>query len=191
MGVMGALAKELVRLSGPESVTGIIPQALMEYEQKGIAKVPSTTPSPTAETKNPLVEAEQKVNVPNPTEWGRTIVVPTMHARKALMASYVMSGSSPGSGFIALSGGYGTLEELMEVVTWNQLGIHKMPVVLYNVEGYWNGILEWTKNAVNSGFITESNGGIILEGKTEDEVMKGLKEYVLSGGRMKLKWAQT
>lgn len=52
------------------------------------------------------------------------------------MAKEVLEGGE-GSGFIALSGGYGTLEELMEVVTWNQLGIHNRGVVVLNVEGYW------------------------------------------------------
>lgn len=48
----------------------------------------------------------------------------------------VVSGG-PGSGFIALPGGYGTFEELMEVVTWNQLGIHNRGIVVLNVDGYW------------------------------------------------------
>lgn len=56
-----------------------------------------------------------------------------MHTRKQMMAQEVVKGG-PGGGFVALPGGYGTLEELMEVTTWNQLGIHSMPVIVYNVD---------------------------------------------------------
>lgn len=69
-----------------------------------------------------------------------------------MMAQEVLAGA-PGSGFIALSGGYGTLEELMEVVTWNQLGIHNRGVVVFNVEGYWDGLLQWIRNSVETGFV--------------------------------------
>jgi uncharacterized protein (TIGR00730 family) len=180
---MGALAKELVKLSGPDSVTGVIPKALMEYEQGGSS---NTSPSDSNNSSGP----ETPVVVPDPNTWGRTIVVPTMHARKSLMASYVISGSSPGSGFVALSGGYGTLEELMEVVTWNQLGIHHKPIVLYNVEGYWDGLLAWVRKAVEQIFVSEPNSNIILEGKDAEGVIKGLREYVNSEGKMRLKWGE-
>jgi len=105
---MGELAKTLVSLSGPGSVHGIIPEALIRHEQQGIT--------------------------PAMSDFGKTTVVPDMHQRKALMAKEVMAGA-PGSGFVALPGGYGTMEELLEVTTWNQLGIHAKGVVVYNVEG--------------------------------------------------------
>jgi uncharacterized protein (TIGR00730 family) len=79
-------------------------RALIQYEQDGGSN---------EDAKNPI---DEKV-------YGRTTVVPDMHTRKQLMAKSVIEGG-PGSGFVALSGGYGTLEELMEVITWNQLGIH-------------------------------------------------------------------
>lgn len=110
-----------------------------------------------------------------------------MHTRKQLMAHEVIAGG-PGGGFIALSGGYGTMEELMEVTTWNQLGIHSMPVVVFNVEGYWNGLLDWVRNAVRSGFVGKNNEGILVEAKSADEVIKGLREYVCAEGRFGLSW---
>ena len=105
------------------------------------------------------------------------------------MAKEVIEGG-PGGGFVALSGGYGTLEELMEVTTWNQLGIHSMPVIVYNVDGYWDGLLSWVKNAVGSGFIANNNAGILSEAVSADEVLKCLKEYVNAEGRFNLSWEE-
>lgn len=110
-----------------------------------------------------------------------------MHTRKALMASEILA-SGPGSGFIALSGGYGTLEELMEVVTWNQLGIHERGVAVLNVEGYWDGLLQWVNGAVKAGFIGESNGRIIAEAGDAEGVVRCLREYKNTEGRFKLEW---
>jgi len=163
-GIMGELAKSLVALSGPKSVYGIIPKPLMAFEQK-----------------------ETEGEEPDPNVYGQTIQVKDMHTRKQLMAAKVGEGG-PGSGFVALSGGYGTLEELMEITTWNQLGIHHNGVVLFNVEGYWDGLLAWVKNAVGAGFISGSNGGILVEAKEVGEVVKALQDYKNSEDKMKLTW---
>jgi uncharacterized protein (TIGR00730 family) len=163
VGIMGELARTLVSLSGPNSVHGIIPQALMKYEQ-GDSK-----------------------NLPDESVYGQTTIVQDMHSRKQLMAKKVLAGG-PGSGFVALSGGYGTLEELMEVTTWNQLGIHDKGVVLFNVDGYWDGLLSWVKNAVQAGFIASANGKILAEAKQADGVVKALRDYVNSESKMKLAW---
>jgi uncharacterized protein (TIGR00730 family) len=80
------------------------------------------------------------------------------------------------------------LEELMEVTTWNQLGIHGKGVVLYNVEGYWDGLIQWVKTAVNSGFIAKSNAGILAQVSTAEDVVQCLKEYKNSEGRFNLEW---
>jgi uncharacterized protein (TIGR00730 family) len=160
---MGELAHSLVALSGPDSVHGIIPKALMKYEHG------------------------DSNGLPDPNKWGQTTIVADMHTRKHLMAKKVLEGG-PGSGFVALSGGYGTLEELMEVTTWNQLGIHDKAVVLFNVDGYWDGLLTWVKNAVEAGFITKPNGNILVESKDAEGVIKALREYVNSEGKMNLTW---
>lgn len=110
-----------------------------------------------------------------------------MHTRKQMMAREILDGAE-GSGFLALSGGYGTLEELMEVVTWNQLGIHNRGVVVYNVEGYWNGLLDWVRGSVDAGFVSEGNRNIIAEATTGEEAVKALSEYKVSQGRFKLEW---
>ena len=78
----------------------------------------------------------------------------------------------------------------MEVVTWNQLGIHARGVVVYNVEGYWDGLMQWVRNAVGSGFISESNENIMVEAKEAEEVVRSLKEYQNAEGRFKLSWGE-
>jgi uncharacterized protein (TIGR00730 family) len=170
VGLMGEVARTLVSLSGPTSVHGIIPQ--------------------------PLISLEQNHDPSNPTShsidaaiYGRTTVVKDMHTRKQMMAKEVVDGG-PGGGFVALSGGYGTLEELMEVTTWNQLGIHSMPVVVFNVDGYWDGLLTWVKNAVSSGFIAPTNAGILVEALDAEEVLTCMKEYQNAEGRFNLTWEQ-
>jgi hypothetical protein len=75
-------------------------------------------------------------------------VVESMHERKALMASLA-------SGFIALPGGLGTLEETFEVLTWSQLAIHRKPVALLNVRGYYDRLLRFLDHAVQEGFLLE------------------------------------
>ena len=168
---MGELARTLVSLSGPSSVHGIIPTPLIRYEQNGRE---TGIPPPTSNTSQPF---------------GRVTVVKDMHSRKQLMAQSVMQGG-PGSGFVALSGGYGTVEELMEMVTWNQLGIHKAPIVVFNVEGYYDGLLAWVRASVEGGFVSKGNKGIMVEAKTAEEVVKALGEYVLSKERFKLDWTE-
>ncbi|CZR60171.1 related to Rossmann fold nucleotide-binding protein [Phialocephala subalpina] len=170
VGLMGEVAKTLVSLSGPTSVHGVIPAPLVKYERGPDSTI----------TNDPSF-------LPDYNVYGGTTVVKDMHTRKQMMAQEVLAGGE-GSGFIALSGGYGTLEELMEVVTWNQLGIHNRGVVVYNVEGYWDGLINWVKGSVTAGFVGELNEGIIREAKTAEECVEGLKTYQNAEGRFKLEW---
>lgn len=73
-------------------------------------------------------------------------VVPTMHERKARMAAL-------SDAFIAMPGGYGTLEELFEIITWAQLGIHAKPIGLLNVSGYFDAFVKLVEHAVQEGFV--------------------------------------
>lgn len=72
--------------------------------------------------------------------------VESMHERKAKMAEL-------SDGFIAMPGGLGTLEEIFEVATWGQLGLHAKPVGFYNVEGYYDKLSEFLDHMVNHGFL--------------------------------------
>jgi uncharacterized protein (TIGR00730 family) len=82
-------------------------------------------------------------------------IVGSMHERKALMASLA-------DAFIALPGGYGTLDEFLEILTWAQLGIHQKPCVLVNTAGYFDGLLSFLDHAVAEGFLRCHNRGLLL-----------------------------
>ncbi|KAG6419695.1 hypothetical protein SASPL_116204 [Salvia splendens] len=102
---------------------------------------------------------------------GEVRAVSGMHQRKAEMARQA-------DAFIALPGGYGTLEELLEVITWAQLGIHDKPVGLLNVDGYYNSLLSFIDKAVDEGFIAPSARHIIVSAQTAHELMSKLEDYV-------------
>ncbi|URD78729.1 Cytokinin riboside 5'-monophosphate phosphoribohydrolase, partial [Musa troglodytarum] len=74
-------------------------------------------------------------------------------------------------------GGYGTLEELLEVITWAQLGIHDKPVGLLNVDGYYNSLLSFIDKAVDEGFITPTARRIIVSAQTAHELLSTLEDY--------------
>ncbi|KAL6295591.1 hypothetical protein ACE6H2_003733 [Prunus campanulata] len=78
----------------------------------------------------------------------------------------------------AKRGGYGTLEELLEVITWAQLGIHDKPVGLLNVDGYYNSLLSFIDKAVDEGFIDPAARHIIVSAQTAQELMCKLEEYI-------------
>ncbi|KAG0519503.1 hypothetical protein BDA96_09G270200 [Sorghum bicolor] len=102
---------------------------------------------------------------------GEVRAVSGMHERKAEMARFA-------DAFVALPGGYGTLEELLEIITWAQLGIHKKPVGLLNVDGFYDPLLSFIDLAVNEGFITEAARRIIISAPTAKELVMKLEDYV-------------
>lgn len=104
---------------------------------------------------------------------GEVRTVSDMHERKAAMAQ-------ESDAFIALPGGYGTMEELMEMITWAQLGIHKKPVGLLNVDGYYNCLLALFDNGVEEGFIKPAARHIIVAAPTPDELLMKMEQYTPS-----------
>jgi uncharacterized protein (TIGR00730 family) len=82
-------------------------------------------------------------------------IVPTMHERKFRMSELA-------DGFIALPGGFGTFEELFEVITWAQLGLHSKPVGLLNVSGYFQPLIDLLDHAVSEGFIPLTHRDLLL-----------------------------
>ena len=97
-------------------------------------------------------------------------VVETMHQRKALMADL-------SDAFIALPGGYGTLEELCEAITWSQLGIQQKPCGLLNIEKYWDGLLAVLDHAVDEGFVRPENSRLVLVAQTPERMLERLSEW--------------
>jgi uncharacterized protein (TIGR00730 family) len=95
--------------------------------------------------------------------------VPTMHARKARMVKLA-------DAFLILPGGYGTLDELMEIVTWAQLKLHAKPCVLINTAGYWSGLLEFLDTAVEEGFLKAKNRALLRVAGNAAEALEMLAE---------------
>jgi uncharacterized protein (TIGR00730 family) len=91
-------------------------------------------------------------------------VVPSMHERKATMARL-------SDGFVALPGGLGTLEETLEVLTWAQLGIHRKPVGVLDVEGYWSALERMLAHAVGEGFVRPEHAALLLRGTSASELL--------------------
>jgi uncharacterized protein (TIGR00730 family) len=91
-------------------------------------------------------------------------VVRTMHERKALLASRA-------DAFVALPGGYGTLDEFIEVVTWAQLRIHSKPCVVVNVGGFFDGLLRFLDHTVAEGFIVPENRGLVQVARDPSEAL--------------------
>ena len=88
-------------------------------------------------------------------------VMPKMHQRKALIAKLA-------DGFIALPGGLGTFEEIMEVLTWSQLGFHQKPCGLLNVLGYYDRLLGFLDHAVAEGFMLQANRDMVVVDENPD-----------------------
>ena len=97
-------------------------------------------------------------------------VVSSMHQRKALMAEL-------SDGFIAMPGGLGTLEEFFEVLTWGQLGFHAKPVALFNVEGYFDGLLSFIDHAVDHRFIRAEHGRMVIAESSIDTLLRRMMDY--------------
>lgn len=100
----------------------------------------------------------------------RLHIVESMHQRKALMADL-------SDAFIAMPGGYGTLEEFAEIVTWSQLGIQIKPCALLNIEGYWAGLLAFLDHAVEEDFVRPENREMILVGTTAEEILEKIQSW--------------
>jgi len=97
-------------------------------------------------------------------------VVGSMHERKAMMADLA-------SGFIALPGGLGTFEELFEILTWAQLGMHKKPIGLLNVGGYYDPLLMMLDRAVGQQFVRPEHHGLLLVSTDPEALLAAMNAY--------------
>lgn len=105
--------------------------------------------------------------------FGKTVLVEDMHTRKRNMFEQA-------DAMIALPGGFGTIEEILEMVTWYQLKLHDKPVGLLNVANYWGGLIEWIRNAVQEGFVYDENKDILIVAEDCETLLEKLQERALA-----------
>jgi uncharacterized protein (TIGR00730 family) len=106
------------------------------------------------------------------------IVVETMHQRKALMAERA-------DAFVALPGGFGTLDELFEILTWRQLGMHAKPIGLLNVAGYFDALRDWVARSVRERFVKEKHRELLLVADDPERMVEMLQSYRTPPGQEK------
>ena len=102
-------------------------------------------------------------------------VVENLHLRKARMADLA-------DAFIALPGGFGTFEELFEIVTWAQIGLHRKPIGLLNTQGYYDPLLAMVNHAKSEGFIYSEHRLLFTDAETPPALMEALTNHRLPDG---------
>jgi uncharacterized protein (TIGR00730 family) len=136
---MAQAGHALVYGGGHVGLMGIVADALLEAKGTATGVIPQAL-------------MDREVGHSSLTE---LLVVNTMHERKLVMAER-------SDAFVALPGGIGTLEELYEVWSWRQLGIHQKPVALLNVAGYYDGLLSFMRSSVTSGFVSAEHHRLLI-----------------------------
>src|SRR5262249_14326509 len=108
----------------------------------------------------------------------RMHISPTMHARKALMEELA-------DAFVALPGGFGTFEELLEIITWAQLGLHGKPIGLLNIRGFYDRLIGLFDHAIAERFIKEKHRALLIARATAGELLDRLETHEMPSVR---KW---
>ena len=150
---MGDICRELLRLSGPQAVIRIVPSPEGDANRRSADTVSDGT--------------------------GSTIFVNNLHTRKLLMHRHVMAGGQ-GSGFVALSGGYGTLDELMECTSWALRAYHDKGVVVFNVNGFYDHLLAWMEVGIQEQLVKKSSKETVMSAETAEGVLKSLANFKAS-----------
>ena len=110
------------------------------------------------------------------------VMVDTMHQRKAKM-------NELSDGVIALPGGFGTLEEFFEMLTWAQLGLHRKPVALLNVDGFYDALLALVDTMVDRGFLRKENREMLLVSDNIEDLLDKMRKYEAPSVGKWLNWA--
>lgn len=106
------------------------------------------------------------------------ITTQNMHERKLKM-------QEESDGFIALPGGMGTLEELFEIITWLQLGLHQKPIGLLNINGFYNDLIKMLETMVRKGFLSMDNYSLLLVDSNPEQLLKKMEEFKIA---LRPKW---
>jgi hypothetical protein len=144
----------LVYGGGKVGLMGVLADTILEHGGEAIGVMPQA-----------LIDRE--IGHPNLTELA---VVGSMHERKAKMAELA-------DGFVAVPGGIGTLEELVEVYTWSQLGIHDNGCGLLNVRGYYDGLAAFLDHAVGEGFLRAQHRAVLTVAEDPGELLDALANF--------------
>ncbi|MFC0185166.1 hypothetical protein SAMN04515674_11299 [Pseudarcicella hirudinis] len=152
--LMAEQGMRLIYGAGSVGLMGIIADSILENGGEAIGVIPSFMEKWEVQHKG-LTECH---------------VVETMHVRKQMMAEMA-------DGVIAMAGGFGTLDELFEILTWRQLSLHAMPIGLLNTSGFYNPLLEMTERMVSEGFLKNVNKEMMMVSSTPGELLEKLKGY--------------
>ncbi|CEG81538.1 hypothetical protein RMATCC62417_15729 [Rhizopus microsporus] len=164
-----ALAENNIRLvygGGSVGLMGTVAKAVLDNGGQALAVVPE-----------PLYRHGSK-------QICEAIIVPDMHARKQRMAD-------ESDAFVVLPGGYGTMEEMLEMITWSQLNIHAKPMVLVNIKNFFGHFLDWIKHTIEQQFISPNNRHIFVSCESSDQVIDELKNYKAPDSRYALDWSKS
>jgi len=145
----------LIYGAGNVGLMGVISRAVMENGGKAVGVIPDF-----------LVKME--VANPNLSE---TIIVETMHQRKAKMEEI-------SDAIITMPGGFGSMDELFEILTWSQLGLHQKPIGVLNVNGFYDNLLKQMDIMVEEGFLKKENRDLVLVDKSVDGLLEKIQNYI-------------
>lgn len=145
---------ELVYGGSINGLMGVLANTVLEYGGKVIGVMP------TGLFKTEIVH----------TKLTELIEVSDMHERKATM-------SKLSDGYVALPGGYGTFEELFEVVSWSQIGIHTKPIGLLNINEYYNPLIELVEHAVRAGFVKLTHTNVLRSSPHANKLIQQMLDY--------------
>lgn len=154
--LLGRQGRTLVYGGGAVGLMGVVATAALDAGAKVIGVIPRALAT------RELLKADLS----------ETLVVESMHERKALMAELAQA-------FVALPGGFGTFEELLEVVTWQQLGIHAKPVGVLDVGGYYAGLRHLVERSVRERFAREAHAAALLFDEDPAALLERLASCVL------------
>ncbi len=145
---IGQAGKDLVYGGSCSGLMGIIADAVIQHGGKVTGVIP-----------HHIQDIEEKhLNI---TE---NIMVDTMHERKQIMVNRA-------DAFVALPGGFGTLEEAFEIITWRQLGLHDKPILFMNVHGYWDHIIQLRDHIIGTGFADPSHAELFDVVNDPDQII--------------------